>query len=171
MSYRELMLGCRTSRDKRLHFEGVPETFQNLTTLDIDPNVGADVVHDLCVVPYPFGDDEFDEIAAYEVLEHCGQQGDWKLFFAQFSEFWRILKPNGYLIGTCPMWDSPWAWGDPSHTRVISKHTLSFLDQDHYEQCARTSSSDFRSVWKGNFHIIGIQETEHQLGFVLRAIK
>jgi predicted SAM-dependent methyltransferase len=171
MSYTELLIGCRTSRDKRIRFDGVPETFQNLQTLDIDPTVGADHVHDLCDVPYPFADECFDEIHAYEVLEHCGMQGDWKLFFAQFSEFWRMLKPGGHFMATVPMWDSPWAWGDPSHTRVITPGTISYLDQDHYEQVGKTSTSDFRDVWKGNFHVIAVQESEHQLAFVLKAIK
>jgi predicted SAM-dependent methyltransferase len=171
VSYTELMLGCRACRDKRIRFEGVPETFQDLKTLDVDPDVGADYVHDLCVTPYPFEDNSFDEIHAYEVLEHCGQQGDWKLFFAQFTEFWRILKPGGYFCATVPMWDSPWAWGDPSHTRVITAGTISYLDQDHYEQVGVTSTSDFRGVWKGNFHVTGMQEQEHQFCFVLKAIK
>jgi SAM-dependent methyltransferase len=171
MSYTELLIGCRTSRDKRIVFDGIPKEYQNLSTLDIDPDVGADTVHDLCVVPYPYADNSFDEIHAYEVLEHCGQQGDWKLFFAQFSEFWRILKPGGYFMATVPMWDSPWAWGDPSHTRVITRGSISYLDQDHYKQVGKTSTSDFRDVWKGNFHVTGAQDSEHQFGFVLKAIK
>lgn len=171
MSYTELLIGCRHSRDKRIYFEGVSQEWRGLKTLDISPDCGADVVHDLCIVPYPFADESFDEIHAYEVLEHCGQQGDWRLFFAQFSEFYRILKPGGYFMATVPAWDSPWAWGDPSHTRVITAGSLSYLDQDHYQQVGKTSTSDFRDVWKGNFQTTGVQESEHQLGFVLKAIK
>ena len=169
--YTELLIGCGNSNNKRIHFSGIPETFQSLTTMDLSDSVGADVVHDLNVLPYPFDDNSFDEIHAYEVLEHCGVQGDWKYYFAQFSEFFRILKPGGYIMGTVPMWDSPWAWGDPSHTRIISEHCLSYLDQDHYKQISNTSSSDFRSVWKGDFKCTGLRQTEHQFGFVLRANK
>jgi len=168
---RELLIGAGTRQDKRIKFSLIPEDWENLTTLDIHPDSGANVIHDLNVLPYPFEDNTFDEIHAYEVLEHCGIQGDWKFFFAQFSEFYRILKPDGYLMGTVPMWDSPWAWGDPSHTRIINKCSLSYLDQDHYKQCGQTSSSDFRDVWKGNFIGRAAQETEHQLGFVLQALK
>ncbi len=171
MSYRELLIGCGNSRDKRISFEGVPKEFQNVTTLDIRPQAEPDVVWDLNVLPYPFEDNTFDEIHAYECLEHCGKQGDAEFFFAQFYEFWRILKPNGYMCGTVPMWDSMWAWGDPSHTRIITGGSLSYLDQEHYEQqYGKTSTSDFRHIWKGNFQVT-VQESEHQLGFAMKAIK
>jgi len=169
--YTELLIGCGNSNNKRIHFPGVPETFQNLTTMDLSDTVGADIVHDLNVLPYPFADNSFDEIHAYEVLEHCGTQGDWLYYFAQFTEFFRILKPGGYIMGTVPMWDSPWAWGDPSHTRIISQCSLSYLDQDHYKQVGTNSSSDFRSVWKGDLKCTALRESEHQLGFVLKAFK
>lgn len=171
MSRRELLIGAGNSRIKRIHFPEIPEKFEGLTTLDMASDCGADVVHDLDVLPYPFADDEFDEIHAYDVLEHCGRQGDWAYFFAQFAEFHRILKPNGYLCATVPAWDSPWAWGDPGHTRVITLGSLSFLDQAHYEQIGRTGSTDYRHAWRGNFRGIAANESEHQLGFVLQAIK
>lgn len=167
----ELLVGCGNRRVKTITFAGIPDEWADLVTLDIDPGCSPDVIHDMNNLPLPFGDNAFDEIHAYEVLEHCGQQGDWRLFFAQFSEFWRILKPNGHFMATVPMWDSPWAWGEPSHTRVITPGTISYLDQDHYKQVGKTSTSDFRHVWKGNFHVTGIQEQEHQMAFVLKAIK
>ena len=171
MKYRELLIGCGNSQAKRIHFPGIPEKFENLTTMDLSDMVGADVVWNLDDMPYPFEDNTFDEIHAYEVLEHCGQQGDWKYYFAQWSEFYRILKPGGHFCATVPAWDSPWAWGDPGHTRLITKECLSYLDQDHYKQVGNNSSSDYRNVWKGDMKCTGYSETEHQLGFVLKAIK
>lgn len=172
MSRRELLIGCGNSRKKLIGFEGLPQEWENLTTLDIDPNAGADVVHDLDVLPYPFEDNTFDEIHAYEVLEHCGTQGDWRFFLAQFSEFWRILKPDGFLIGTCPMWDSPWAWADPGHRRVISRHSLVFLSQAEYaDQVGRTHMADYRSVYSADFETMATKDNDANWGFVLRAIK
>jgi SAM-dependent methyltransferase len=162
----ELLIGCGNSRAKQIKFDHVPDEWQNLTTLDIQPP--ADVIWDLNNLPYPFDDESFDEIHAYEVLEHCGSQGDWKFFFGQFAEFSRILKPNGWFCGTVPMWNSPWAFGDPSHTRVIPKEALSFLCQEHYDQVGETPCTDFRPVWKGNLVTRALVESRVNLKFILQ---
>ena len=124
----ELLIGCGSNREKRLSCDGT-KTWTSLTTLDFNDHHKPDVVWDLHELPLPFPPEFFDEIHAYEVLEHVGRQGDWRVFFAQFNEFWRILKPGGHLAATCPSWHSPWAWGDPSHTRVLQKENLVFLNQ------------------------------------------
>lgn len=170
-NYRELLLGAGNRSKKEITFEGVPKTFQNLTRIDIDPNCNPDVRWDLNNIPLPFENNAFDEIHAVDILEHTGQQGDWKFFFEQFSDFWRILKPGGYLCGACPMWDSPWAWGDPGHSRLISKHSFIFLDQESYKEIGITPMTDYRHVYKANFHTVAVMETEHKFGFVLKAIK
>jgi SAM-dependent methyltransferase len=159
-------------------------TWSALTTLDHNPDHSPDVVHDLEVLPYPFDDDTFDEVHAYEVLEHLGQQGDWRAFFAQFSELWRILKPGGFLAATCPSWRSLWAWGDPSHRRILCTGSLVFLDQQEYrtqvdgigpegQPCRPTSMSDFRRWYQADFAGVrgAIREDDDNFVFVLRAVK
>jgi hypothetical protein len=168
---RELLIGCGNSRKKTVTGSWTTPEWSNLTTLDVDPACKPDVVHDLNVLPLPFGDDEFNEIHAYEVLEHCGRQGDWKFFFDQFYEFWRILKPEGLLVASVPMWDSPWAWSDPGHTRVITRQSLIFLDQREYVQVGNTAMTDYRHVWKGDFQPFAMIEKEDTFGFILKAIK
>lgn len=165
---RELLIGCGRDRAKKVTFDGVPAEWQGLVTLDCDAAVEPDVVHDLDALPYPFPDGEFDEIHAYEVLEHCGRQGDWRYFFAQFAEFYRILKPGGHFCATVPMWDSPWAWGDPGHTRVIPKEALIFLNREEYAQLGRTAMTDYRAALACDFETLGVSESGHMLGFVLR---
>ena len=167
----DLLIGCGNSRNKRVVWSGTTKEWHDLTTLDIDAGCNPDVVWDLNVLPLPFADNTFDEIHAYEVLEHCGRQGDYRFFFAQFEEFHRILKPGGYFAATVPMWDSPWAWGDPGHTRVIPREALIFLDQREYVQVGETSITDYRSVYKADFELMSVMESEHTFGFILRAIK
>lgn len=169
--YKELLLGCGHSRKKRLKPEFAKEDWQNLITLDINPMTHADVIHDLAVTPWPFEDNQFDEIHAYEVLEHFGQQGDWEAFFAHFYEIWRLLKPGGHLMASTPCWDKVWAWGDPGHTRIISEGTLAFLDQQNYLTDGTTPMTDYRDFWKGDFECIGLQEQNDSMYFVLKARK
>jgi SAM-dependent methyltransferase len=171
MDRKELLLGSGSSRERRICPEKRPN-WSNLVTLDLYQRHNPDVVHDLKVLPYPFSDNEFDEIHAYEVLEHCGRQGDYIFFFAQFQELWRILKPGGYLVGTVPLPTSPWAWGDPSHTRILPKECFTFLDQTAYtEQIGKTSMSDFRDIYTADFNVVGLDERQHNLAFALQAIK
>lgn len=172
MSYRELLLGCGNDRIKKISCELFQQEWASLTTLDVDAGVKPDVVHDLNVTPYPFEDNSFDEIHAYEVLEHIGRQGDWRAFFDQFGELYRILKPGGLLVGTVPMWDSPWAWGDPGHTRVIPKQAFIYLRREEYAlQIGKTAMADYRQWLKCDFETLVASETEHQMGFILKALK
>ena len=168
---KQLLLGCGSTRDRRIGIEG-RSGWDELVTLDHNVDHKPDIVHDLEQLPYPFEDNTFDEVHAYEVLEHLGRQGDWRSFFAQFSELWRILKPGGYLAATCPSWQSSWAWGDPSHTRVITSGTLVFLSQDEYRlQVGKTAMSDFRFCYKADFQPVSVHEDSEALIFVLRAKK
>lgn len=170
-NYKELILGVGSSRVKKLVVNGRND-WTNLVTLDINADHHPDIVWDLEALPLPFADNEFDEIHAYEVLEHTGQQGDYKFFFSQFSEFWRILKPGGYLIGSCPSRNSPWAWGDPSHKRVIQAENLVFLDQSEYvKQVGITPMSDFRYIYHADFECIYRADDDTSFTFAVRAVK
>lgn len=166
----DLLAGCGSSRIRRIPL-GRAE-WQDLITLDSNPDHNPDVVWDLESIPYPFPDDRFDEIHMYDVLEHMGRQGDWKALFDQFSELWRITKPNGLLAASCPTHDSIWAWGDPSHTRIINPGTLVFLDQDEYQgQVGRTAMSDFRFYYKAHWKPTHMQIDGDSFIFTLKAIK
>src|SRR3546814_2447416 len=89
----ELLIGCGNNRARKLGF--AQAGWSNLVTMDHDPNCGADIVHDLDVMPWPVESDVFDEVHAYEVLEHLGSQGDFRSFFAHFGEIYRALKVGG----------------------------------------------------------------------------
>ena len=95
------MIGCGNRRVKKLTLDNNWE-WGELVTLDHDPNCGADITHDLEELPWPVAADSFDEVHAYEVLEHLGSQGDAKSFFAHFGEIYRVLKPGGLLLATVP---------------------------------------------------------------------
>lgn len=168
---RELLIGCGSNHSKRLCLNNRAE-WDNLTTLDYNGDHKPDVVHDLMQLPLPFADNTFDEIHAYEVLEHTGAQGDYRFFFAQFTDFWRVLKPGGVLMATCPSRHSPWAWGDPSHTRVIQPENLIFLDQGEYiRQVGKTAMSDFRNLYSADFQPVFAQDDGTTFSFAIKAVK
>ena len=176
MSVRELLIGCGNKREKEIALTESQREWHNLTTLDMYPECNPDVVHDLETLPYPFEDNSFDEIHAYEVLEHTGRQGDWRFFFAQWDEFYRILKPDGQFYGTSPLWASPWAWGDPGHTRIIGAEQLYFLSRANYSEVGVTPMTDYRPHFKCDFEPIAIQPMGNEprptrLLYVLKAVK
>lgn len=171
---RELLIGCGSTRDKRLFPPGRPRDWEGLVTCDMNADHSPDVVHDLESVPYPWPDDTFDEVHAYEVLEHLGRLGDFRSFFAQFQELWRILRPGGYLCGTSPAEGSPWLFGDPGHTRVISPQTFSFLDQEvcQKNRAAGTPMTDYRFCYSGDLRpVIMMPDSEGTFLFILKAVK
>lgn len=167
---RELLLGCGSRRQKLLYVDG-RDTFSNVTTLDSNSSRNPDVLWDLRKHPLPFEDNMFDEIHAYQILEHLAYQGDYEFFFAEFSEYYRILKPEGFFCASVPKKGSIWDIGDPSHKRVIVKENLMFLMQDSYKATRNSSMSDFRDIYKADFCLIFIDESSDNFNFILKVIK
>jgi len=190
-----LLLGCGNMHDKRINFSPEPEyqdvlgkgspwdSFDKYAKLWLHDQVpelkekfedtidGLFILHDLNQLPYPWADEMFDEIHAYEVLEHCGRQGDGDFFFAQFNEFWRMLKPGGYFMLSVPMWDAEVAWGVPDHVRVLPPGIFGFLTKDYYDNIGKPGYGDYRHHLNGQYWIaVAKHETEEQLNVVLRKL-
>lgn len=170
---RQLLIGCGHNKRKQMGGVG-EEVWDDLVTLDMNPDVKPEIKWDLSDIPLPFDDNEFDEIHAYHVLEHVGAQGDWRFFFSQWTDFHRILKPGGWFFGAVPHWQDVWALADPSHTRVLPLAVLTFLCQEEYaKQAGNTAMSDFRFVYKADFKIVSAIEDagKGESRFILRARK
>ena len=165
----ELLLGCGNFRQKRLYFQDKPE-WDHLVTLDIDPSCSPDVVWDLNQRPLPFESHTFDELHVYDVLEHLGTQGDWRGFFEEFTEYHRLLKPNGLMFIIVPHWSNVWAFADPGHTRVLPAEIFTFLDQDNYTDVGQSAKTDYRGIWKHSFKLIHCEQTTGHTNIILKAI-
>jgi predicted SAM-dependent methyltransferase len=170
----ELLIGCGSRRTKLIKPQGSDGEWHDLVTLDINADHKPDVVWDLNERPLPFDDETFTEIHAYEVLEHLGNGvGDYRSWFDEWSEWWRLLKPDGVFCGTCPSIESPWLFGDPSHRRVVSPATMTFLVQPQYtKQIGNTPMSDFRFCYRADFDPIMLSDDNRQtFAYVMKAVK
>jgi SAM-dependent methyltransferase len=86
--------------------------------LDNNPRTGADVIHDLGKLPYPFPDDEFDLVVSNHVVEHVPD------VMAFISELHRITRPGGRIRLLTPHYTNPdWA-NDPTHRNHINSYTF-----------------------------------------------
>lgn len=173
MKRKELLVGAGSRREKMFWGPGFGPEWEDLTTLDMFEGHNPDIVWDLRIRPLPFQDSVFDAMYAWDVLEHLGQQGDFVSFFEEWSEWWRILKPGGFVCAISPHWSSPWAWGDPGHTRVYGPECLMFLDQTEYMRgVGKTPMTDYRSIYKADFEAVHLEVTDNkQFVYVMKAIK
>lgn len=81
------------------------------------------VAFDLEEIPWPFKDNEVEEILSVDTFEHLRP---WIVDVRGWlDECWRILVPGGLLNMRLPAWDNHYSWRDPTHYRVF--HTESFL--------------------------------------------
>lgn len=168
---RSLLIGCGQSRVKQVQYGGRAEWTGALTTLDMNPLCGADVIWDMENLPLPFEDASFDEIGAYNVLEHWGRQGDFRRWFDEMAEYHRILKPGGLFGAIVPIGRD--ALADPGHTRFFEGNYFGFLSQKFYEGNAVLKScyTDYRWYWKLDFDVLYLHESDgHHLAVVLRRL-
>ena len=77
--------------------------------IDLRPDVGADIVHDLEILPYPIRDNEYDVVEADHVLEHLRDP------FGVMQELHRITKAGGTIIIRVPHFSR--GFSHPEHKR------------------------------------------------------
>lgn len=86
--------------------------------IDFNPLTDADLIHDLGVLPYPFPDNEFDEIVCRHVIEHVPD------VIGLVTELHRITKAGGRISITTPHYTNPdWAT-DPTHRNHFNSYSF-----------------------------------------------
>jgi SAM-dependent methyltransferase len=105
--------------------------------IDFNPNLDADVVHDLNVFPYPFDNSEFDEVYIKGTL--CLLNDPVKVM----EEIYRMCKPGGEVVVLQPYFRSVWNHVDPWIKNFGTVHSFAFYDPDD-EICKRYEYSTAR---------------------------
>ena len=99
--------------------------FPGAIGIDANPRSHADVIHDLGVFPYPFADNQFDEIVCRHVIEHVPD------VMSFVVELHRITKSGGRLKIVTPHYSNPdWAT-DPTHKNHFNSYSFTcFVPKD-----------------------------------------
>lgn len=77
---------------------------EHTVSLDVDTRGLGDGGVCGSAMDLPFGDDSFDAVAAFDVVEHCEPEG------RILGEIRRVLRPGGRFVMSVPAYQ--WAWSD-----------------------------------------------------------
>lgn len=101
---------------------------------------GVDVTHNLDVFPYPFGNDTFDEVLAFGILEHLKNPE------RVMQELYRITKNGATLTIRVPYWNTMQVWMDITHKRGFTLDTFHYFERQN-------------NNWYFNYHFIVVKQT------------
>ena len=91
------------------------------TGIDINPELGADIVHDLNVYPYPLGDNEYDMVICNDILEHLDD------VVRTMDEIYRVSR-NGCIVKIrVPYASGKYVFADPTHKRGFTKGSFDYF--------------------------------------------
>ena len=166
-----LILGVGNCKERRICPPDRARDFSdvNLTTVDIDPNCNPTHVLDMdAICALPFMPETFDEIHAYDSLEHWGTQGDWRGYFDEFERYHTILKPDGCMYIIVPYTTDYFA--DPGHKRFFSMNHFAMLDQRFYKHSLENNLNvtDYRFYWKKHLEVIFNKVTPDHIAVILQ---
>lgn len=92
--------------------------------MDVNPRTAADIIHDLDDLPYPFADDEFDEVIGRHVIEHVQNP------LAVMNELHRITRAGGIVKLLAPHWTNPDFATDLTHRNHLNSYSFRNLTSE-----------------------------------------
>lgn len=98
-----------------------PTTRPGVATLDINPTVKPDILHNLDTIPWPISDSCFDAIYMFSVIEHVSDP------LKVIEECHRILKPNGKIYLLTPHFSSTASYTDLTHKWHFSGRSFDYF--------------------------------------------
>jgi len=120
--------------------------FEDYTTLDSDPKVGADICVDILNVPVAYLiKSSFDEIRAFHVLEHLPADKRVEIM----KRFFEWLKPGGILHIEVPIAGTPQFYQDPTHLSAWTERTFWYFTKGNkFGEAFAKRNSDARLFTK-----------------------
>ena len=100
--------------------------------INVDKFGDPDVMHDLEVFPWPWGDSSVDEILMNHILEHLG--GTTEVFLGVMKELYRVCKPGAKITINCPHPRHDDFISDPTHTRAITPRLFELFSKKNNER-------------------------------------
>jgi SAM-dependent methyltransferase len=110
---RVLNLGCGRRR------------VEGAVNVDVTAETRPDVVHDLDVRPWPFPADHFDEVLAYDVLEHLAET------IPALEEIHRVCRRGARVRITVPHFSCANAFTDPTHRHFFGRFSFGYVTEGH----------------------------------------
>ena len=92
-----------------------------VTTLDFNPSVKPDILHNLDTLPWPISDSVFEAVYMFSVIEHVSNP------LKVIEECHRILKPNGKIYLLTPHFSSTAAYIDLTHRWRFSGQSFDYF--------------------------------------------
>jgi hypothetical protein len=116
--------------------------------LDITHTTHPDVVHDLNIVPWPFVENSFQSVYAYDVIEHLDH------ILPTMNELYRITQHNALIHITVPHFSSSNAFTDPTHQHYLSYFSFDIFntgDNRDFYSSTRFTIVDRQIVFRPTF--------------------
>lgn len=133
--------------------------------IDVEPDSDADIIHNLNTIPWPFDDNEFDEVICQDILEHLDD------ILPIMREIIRISR-YGSIIGIrTPHYSSYYAYTDPDHKHQFGYYTFDRFGSEGFKVISKKIL--FPRIWR----ILGLsalfnrfpRRWEQLFAFVIRA--
>jgi SAM-dependent methyltransferase len=93
----------------------------NCVNVDLVESTKPDIVHNLDVFPWPLPDDHFQEVWAYDVLEHLDN------LILVMEEIHRVCRSGAKVMVTLPHFSSANAFTDITHRHYFSINSFNYF--------------------------------------------
>ena len=93
--------------------------------LDITQDTNPEVIHDLNLRPWPFPDNQFREVLAYDVIEHL------KDVIQTMEEIHRVCSHGAIIKITVPHFSCANAYTDPTHRHYFGRFSFDYVSGEN----------------------------------------